>query len=149
MTTDTIMNDGNQTATKNEPDLYMEECFRSIDGPVLEMWERFPMSLLRIGRILLAKESERRDFSAAQISRLMARHRNIMLVSCRPMDIREYLSNNMTGEIVGGGVRIEWFPLSDPHKRNQPPHFSISFYRVYRPEDLVPKNEQQNEPART
>jgi hypothetical protein len=141
MNTDNTLNQDQQiqTQAQNEPDLYMEQCFRSIDGPVLEMWERFPISLLRIGRILLTKESERRDFSAAQISRLMAKHGNIMLVSYRPMDIREYFWTHPDVDFVGGGIRVEYFPTSDPHQRNHPPHYSISFYRVYRPEELVVK----------
>jgi hypothetical protein len=148
MTTDTIMNNDNQTPAQNEPDFYMEQCFRSIDGPILEEWQRLPIAMLKLGRILTAKGSDRRDFSAAKISGLTYKHRNIV-GTFLPMEIREYFWTHPGVEILGGGIRVEWFPTEDPHRRNDPPHVSISFYRVYRPEDLLPKNELQDEPART
>ena len=84
------MNNHDKPATQTEtPDFYTEQCFRLIDGPVLEMWEGFPISLLRLGRILTAKEAERRDFTAAKISKLLRKHRNIMLVSYGPMAVRD------------------------------------------------------------
>jgi hypothetical protein len=146
MNANTIMNNDDQAATKSEaPDLYMEQCFRSIDGPILEGWQRLPIALLKLGRILTAKEGERRDFSAAKITKLMDKHRNVVS-SFGPMEIREYFWTHPHVEILGGGIRVEWFPTQDPHRRNDPPHVSISFYRVYRPEELVVKAAAMNMP---
>jgi hypothetical protein len=149
MNTPTIMNNDNQAGTQAEaPDLYTQQCFRSIDGPVLEQWERFPISLLRLGRILTAKEAERRNLSAAQVCRWMDKHRDLMLVSYRPMEVRDYLFNHQHIEIVGGGIRVEWFPQDDePRRRGDAPHVSLSFYRIYRPEELVVKAPAINLPG--
>ena len=144
MNNDTNMNlDVNLTDKKNSLALWEESAFASIDGPIRDDSVEFSIWMLRLGRILTAKEAEKRNYTAAKVSNLMFKHRDLR--PYRPMEIREKLWNYcyMT---EGGGVRFEFYELSDPHRRNDPPHFNISFYRIDRPKPAV-KPDQPKEPA--
>jgi hypothetical protein len=141
MTTDANTDKAPTTTTPAKPDNYDPVLgMISIDEPVLEWKFHFPISMLKLARILLAKEAERWNFTAAQVSRMMYRHRNKGIVTCRPMELREKLWN-WPGEIRGGGYKVEWQEISEPRRKNDPPHFFISFSRVYRLEELLVKNE--------
>ena len=107
--------------------------YKSIDVPILNDAQRFEFSMLRLGRILTAKEEERMDFTAAKISKLMDKHQK-MLTPYSAKEIKERLWN-LCGEFRGGGIKVEWFDTGRPHRRNDPPHFSISFSRLYIPRD--------------
>jgi hypothetical protein len=103
--------------------------YKSIDVPIQNEAQRFEFSMLKLARILAKRVEERRDFSAAKVSKYLNKYSNIL----RPYstkEIREKLSN-LNGEFRGGGFQVVWFETPQPHQRNQPPHFSIEFSRVY------------------
>jgi hypothetical protein len=109
-------------------DFDLEFGFKSIDGPVIDFRHRFQISMLRLGRILTAEEEERMNFSAAKVSKLMEKHRDLLFMFS-PKEIRGKLWN-LQGQIRGGGIKVEWFEIPKPHRRTNPPHFSISFTRL-------------------
>jgi hypothetical protein len=120
------------TQTTNEPvDIYYQQCFRSIDETNYHWSQSFQISMLRLGRILTKNESPVFSYTAQKVAKAMGRYRMEMLGSYRPMDIREHLWQLMEGEIVGGGIRVEYCEEIQPRRRNDPPHFNITFSKIY------------------
>ena len=106
--------------------------YKSIDVPAVNEAQRFEFSMLKLARIFTDKEGEKLDLSAAQISRLLYKHRDLHSFSAR--EIKERLWD-LPNEIRGGGVVVEWFETDQPHRRNDPPHFNVSFRRLYNPDE--------------
>lgn len=132
------------TTSQTEPD-FIDLCSYLIDGPINDWRQRFPIAMLRVGRILLKKTGEVMNISETRVSRLMAKHRN-EIPGYSPLQIREEL-HKFPGEIRGGGIKIEWTEnLHKPYR--SVPHYDFTFSRIYRPEDYL-KPEVLNEPART
>ena len=135
-----------ETATSSppEPDL-IELCSYPIDGLIKDWRQRFPIAMLRVGRILLKNTGEVMNVPETRVSRLMTKHRN-EIPEFTPLQIREEL-HKYGGEIRGGGIRIEWMEnLHKPYR--SVPHYDFTFSRILRPEDYM-KPEALNEPART
>ena len=129
-----IYMNSDQTEKPSTPLPPLDPDFYSIDGPVQDWTQKFPISMLRIGRIILKNDSEVMNVSAAKISRLMAKHRNELPGEYTALQIREELYK-YHGEIRGGGVKIEW--SENPYKPYRTaPHYTFSFSRIYRPEEL-------------
>lgn len=106
--------------------------YKSIDVPAINEAQRFEFSMLKLARIFTDKEGEKLDLSAGQISRLLYKHRDLHSFSAR--EIKERLWD-LPNEIRGGGVLVEWFETDQPHRRNAPPHFNVSFRRLYNPDE--------------
>jgi hypothetical protein len=142
------MNDDNQTETAATTDQQLaplDPDFYSIDGPVMDWSQRFPIAMLRVGRLLLKNGSEVMGVSETRVSKLMAKHRN-EIPEYGPLQIREEL-HKWGGEIRGGGIKIEWAEnLHKPYR--SVPHFDFTFSRILRPEDYK-KPEPQHERDRT
>jgi len=142
------MNEDNQTETAATTDQQLaplDPDFYSIDGPVLDWRQRFSISMLRVGRILLKSTDEVMGVSESRVSQLMAKHRN-EISEYTPLQIREEL-HKYHGEIRGGGIKIEW--AENLHKRyRNVPHYDFTFSRILRPEDYK-KPEPQHERDRT
>jgi hypothetical protein len=101
--------------------------FFSIDGPNTGL-PSFVISMLRIGQIVTANTLEKREITAASISRWMLKHRDKIPCTYTPLQIREKLWQ-FDGEIRGGGVKIEWGELSGYPCRNVP-HYDFTFSRI-------------------
>ena len=139
------MNTNNQTETTGGSANYdIEHGIISIDSPILNWRDRFTYFMLRLARIITAKEHEIMNLSAERVHRLMNRHVKQIGGSFSAMDIREKLSNVM-GEIRGGGYEVVWDALDKPHLRNGPRHFDITFRKIYSFEDMTVKSSQPNE----
>ena len=110
--------------------------FCRIDGNDIGLPDFF-VSMLKLGRILTAKVETKMDLSAYRVSQLMDKHRAEISRRYNPMEIREQLWTH-PGEIRGGGIKVEYFELPNPHRLSHPPHFSINFSRILRPEDYQP-----------
>jgi len=135
MNTDTTINTGQaETApTTNKPLPPLDPDFWSIDNPVLDRRLRFPIAMLRVGRILLKNTDEVMGVSETRISKLMAKHRN-EIPQYTPLQIREEL-HKFPGEIRGGGIKIEWAEnLHKPYRTVL--HYDFNFSRIYRPDEL-------------
>ncbi len=117
----------------------LERGYISIDGPILDFRQSFEISMLKLGRILTAKEAERMNFTAYRVSQLLEKHRDI-LRTYSPKEIREKLWD-LQGEIRGGGIKVEWCEIPKPRRRNDPPHFFISFTRLHIYEPAQPKEQ--------
>jgi len=105
--------------------------YKSIDFPAVNEAQRFEFSMLRLARIFTAKDGEKLDLTAGQISRLLNKHRD----QIHPFSAREIKERlwDLPNEIRGGGVLVEWFETDQSHRRNDPPHFNVSFRRLYQP----------------
>jgi len=122
-----------QTEKPRTPLPPLDPDFYSIDGPVQDWTQKFPISMLRIGRILLKHDAEVMNVSAAKISRLMTKHRNELPGEYTALQIREELYK-YHGEIRGGGIKIEWAQnLYKPYRTV--PHFDFNISRILREED--------------
>jgi hypothetical protein len=117
--------------TNDSVDIYYQQCFRDIDGQDFDHTQKFQISMLRLGRILTKNESPVFGYTAAKVVNAMRRHRTEILGWYRPMDVRQNLWELMEGEIVGGGIRVEYCEEIQPRRRNDPPHFSITFSKIY------------------
>jgi hypothetical protein len=143
MNTETSTNLNSQTQiTPSESEEYQTYIgsYRSLDENVDQWWDRFPVSMLRLARIITVKEAERWDFTAEKVVKLMDRNRLIMLASYTPLQLREQFWL-CTGEIRGGGYKVEWNEMEKPHRRNDPPHYWISFTHLYLPKEVLAKYE--------
>jgi len=117
-------------------DIYYEMCFAPIDTMVDWRLQRFPFTMLQVGKILLKKEYTVREVSATRISRIMYRHRNEMFGSYTAGEICKAVQYGMF-EILGAGIRIDWAELNTSTLRN--PKYDFDFTAVFRPEDYVVK----------
>ena len=133
-------------ATVSEPLAPLDPDFCSIDGKVEDWRDKFPIAMLRIGRILLKHEAEVMNVSGKRISKLMDRHRDDLPGQYTPLQIRQELYK-YPGEIRGGGIKIEWNESRNTHYHTVP-HYDFNFTRILRPEDYM-KPESPNEPVRT
>ena len=125
------------TTSQTEPD-FINLCSYPIDGPIEDWRHRFPISMLRVGRILLKNTDEVMGVSETRVSKLMAKHRN-ETAGYSPLQSREEL-HKFHGEIRGGGIRIEW--TENLHKRYRSvPHYDFTFSRVYKPDDCIILNQ--------
>jgi hypothetical protein len=120
---------GNQTGTTaNNFSTPLDPNFYSIDGQIEDWRMKFPISMLRIGRILLKNTGEVMNVSETRVSRLMAKHRN-EVCEYGPLQIREEL-HKYPCEIRGGGIKIEWMEnLHKPYRTV--PHYDCTFSRIY------------------
>jgi hypothetical protein len=119
-----------------KPSAVVDHRFRSIDG-YHTGYASFVLCMLRLGRAITGKEAEKFNLSATQVSRLIKRHWPILQCYYSGMDIRKQLWTNSL-EMTGGGIQVEAYEVSHGHRRNDPPHFSITFKRVYPEADLIP-----------
>ena len=67
----------------------------------------FMVTMLRLARILTAKDPERSEISTRQLSRLMRRHHVHLPTTYTCKAIVEQLFN-YAGEIGGAGVKVSW-----------------------------------------
>jgi hypothetical protein len=122
----------NQTEAASTPSPLPDPDFYSIDGPIQHWSMRFPIAMLRVGRILLKNESEVMNVSAAKISRLMTRHSN-EIPEYSGLEIRNQV-HLLCGEIRGGGIVVGWTEDSNrPHR--SVPHYDFTFSHIYREDD--------------
>lgn len=121
--------------TMNELLPPLDPDFYSIDGPVLHWSEKFKISMLRIGRIILKDSLEVMNVSPARISRLMDKHWNDIPGQYTPLQIRQELYKHW-GEIRGGGIKIEWTQTANA-KYHSVPHYDFTFSQILRPEDYL------------
>jgi hypothetical protein len=143
MIMNTTTNSETEPVTIDQPSTLPDLDFCSIDGLVQDWRQRFPVSMLRVGRILLKNTNEVMGVSEARVSKLMARHRP-EISEYTPLQIREELYE-CGGEIRGGGIKIEWMEnLHKPYR--SVPHYDFTFSRILRPEDYL-KPEALNEPV--
>jgi hypothetical protein len=140
MITEPIIYSGDQ---KNTPPPLPNLDFRSIDGPITHWSQRFPIAMLRVGRILLKNDDEVMNVPAEKISGLMAKHSN-EIPEYSGMEIRDHV-HLLCGEIRGGGIRVEWTQDSNRPYRSIP-HYDFTFSRISRPEDYE-KPEMPNKPV--
>ena len=151
MTTDNTINNDTNTTEKTPPkpdNCNFELGYISIDEPVLDWRFKFHFVMLRLARIVTAKEEEIRDFSAARVNKLMEKHSKEIGGYYTTKEIKEKLWN-CKEDIRGGGYKVEWFETSQPHRRSYPPHFSISFTHLYYPNEMVVKTEPPHELVRS
>ena len=144
----TIMNDHKliETASLNPGTEEMDLNFISIDDPKLK-WPCFVLAMLRVGRILTAKESVAREVTAQRVSRVMQRHHTNMPYVYQPKEIRENFKY-YGSYLCGGGIQIEWYEL--PEERDGSPiWYHFTFSRIYRREELVVNSQEHYEPAGT
>jgi hypothetical protein len=135
MITEPTIYSGHQANSASTPLPPHDLDFASIDGPVLHWSQRFPVTMLRLGRILLKNEAELMNVSDSQVSRLMARHGNELPGEYTGLQIRQELYK-YPGELRGGGVKVEWQEnLYKPYRTV--PHYDFNFSQILRPEDLV------------
>jgi len=111
--------------TQPDPD------FIPIDGPILHRSQRFPFTMLRLGRILTAKEWVVREITLARLGRLMTKHQHELPAYYTPKEIHEQLFH--WAEIRGGGIRIEWLELGRATARSIP-DYHFTFSRIYPPQ---------------
>ena len=130
------MNTNNQTETLSSGnDNYdIVRGYISIEISEQDWRTAFAMTMLRLARVILAKDYESRNLSAERVSKLMVRHLKETGCYYSAMDIRERLYC-FEGEINGGGYEVMWDRSDKPyHRRNGFPHFDICFYRNNRTE---------------
>lgn len=136
------MHSDNQEDTPGTPPTLEDLDFLSIDGKILHWSEKFRISMLRIGRILLKNDSEVLRVSAERVSKLMTKHRNEIPAEYTGLEIREQVHLRI-GEFTGGGIRVGWSEDRDKPYRSVP-HFDFTFSRIYRPEELVVETEPKH-----
>ncbi len=136
------MHSDNQEDTPGTPPTLEDLDFLSIDGKILHWSEKFRISMLRVGRVLLKNDSEVINVSAARISRIMTKHRNEIPAEYTGLEIREQVHLRI-GEFTGGGIRVGWSEDRDKPYRSVP-HFDFTFSRIYRPEELVVETEPKH-----
>jgi hypothetical protein len=112
--------------TNNKSDIEMWINFQSLDDPTLH-WPDFELAMLRIGRILTAKQDVRREIRAEYISKLMKKHRKEMPWVYTGREIREKFQP--LGYLAGGGIQIEISEL--PFKYRGAPHYHFTFTKFY------------------
>jgi hypothetical protein len=135
MNTDNTIHSDNNPETPSTLPTLEDLDFLPIDGKVLHWSEKFRISMLRIGRILLKKDAEVLRVSAERVSKLMTKHRNEIPAEYTGLEIREQVHLRI-GEFTGGGVRVGWSEDRDKPYRSVP-HYDFTFSRIYRPEELV------------
>jgi hypothetical protein len=109
----------------------LELGFISIDGPIQHRTQRFPFTMLRLGRILTAKEWVVREITLARLGRLMTKHQHDLPGYYTPKEIHEQLFE--WGELRGGGIGVEWLELGRRSSRSIP-DYHFTFTRIYQPE---------------
>ena len=67
----------------------------------------FMVTMLRLARILTAKEPERCEISTRQLSRLMHRYHHLLPRTYTAKGIVEHF-DNFGGEMEGAGVKVTW-----------------------------------------
>jgi hypothetical protein len=133
------------TAAPNDTDaIYDAMCFAPIDTMVNWRLQRFPFTMLQVGQILLKNKWSIIDVTATRISRIMERHRNKVFYIYTAGQICKEVQYSV-GEIVGAGIRIECSELRSSTRSN--PKYDFNFSTIYRPEDMVVKNNQTPEPT--
>jgi hypothetical protein len=125
-------------------------------APALEELDYYPINdltlppfnhtLLTLAQFL-TETGTRREISETRLSQLTIKYCNQLHIRCfTAKEIREQLWG-ISGEIRGGGVRVEWFETSTNYGRFQA-HYDFTFSRILRPEDYK-KPEPQHERDRT
>ena len=102
--------------------------FASIDGPDVKLPD-FLLSMLRLGQILTKKVWVKRELTAAQISRLMQRHRSKVGVVYTGKEIRDNFEYHLCC-FTGGGIRVEGDEYDRPLRG--PGHYLFTFTRLDR-----------------
>lgn len=120
----------------NENTIEDQSIFISIDDPHLK-WPPYTLAMLRIGRILTAKQDVRREIRAEYISKLMHKHRNQMPQLYTGLEIREQI--RYLGYLSGGGITVQVYEL--PYKYRSAPHYHFTFTKVY-PEPAQIQNQE-------
>jgi hypothetical protein len=115
--------------------LDQELNFASIDGPIIHWTQRFPISMLRAGRIILKDEFEVMNVPPERISRIMSNPKNDIPNYYSPLQIRQELYKHW-GEIRGGGIKVEWTQTAN-HRYRSVPHYDFTFSQILRPEDYM------------
>jgi len=135
-------------ATKDtRPSSFYELGFLPIDDPITHWKQKFPITMLKVGRMLTAKTLVAREVTTVRLSRFMARHKDELPGYYTPKQIHEQL-HDQGGEILGGGIHIEWQELYHDTRR-QIPRYHFTFSRILRPEELIVKPQPFNERVRT
>lgn len=100
--------------------------FASIDGPIVHRSQRFPFTILRIGRILTKQDWVVREVTLSRLSRLMKKHGPELPAYYSPRQIHDELYQ-FGGEIRGGGMVVEWLELGRRSRRSVPDyHFTFT-----------------------
>jgi len=125
-----ISNDTTTSITDRPGIIPLSELdFCTIDGDATG-FKSFALSMLRIGRILLAKAEIKAEIRPSRFARLMTRHRYEIPCTYTPKEIRYQLIS--LGELRGGGILIQW---DEYEKAADECYFTIQ--RLHTPEELA------------
>ena len=94
----------------------------------------FMVTMLRLARILTAKEPERSEISTRQLSRLMHRYSHLLPRTYTAKEIVEHF-DNYGSEMEGAGVKVTWNQIMPEDDRKM----ALYEFRIQR----------LNEPVRT
>jgi hypothetical protein len=92
----------------------------------------FMVTMLRLARILTAKEQERSEISTSQLSRFMHYYRVHLPLTYTSKAIVEQLFS-YGGEIAGAGVKVSWQEIM-PQEGRKMPRYQFTISRDYEPD---------------
>lgn len=92
----------------------------------------FMVTMLRLARILTAKEQERSEISTSQLSRFMHYYRVHLPLTYTSKAIVEQLFS-YDGEIAGAGVKVSWQEIM-PQDGHKMPLYQFTIQRDYEPD---------------
>ena len=119
------------TMNSNQP-TKEASSFESIDGLNTHL-PTFILSMLRVAQIVTATEREKRELTAAQINKLMVKHRLKLPRVYTPKQIRQEWEFHRC-YLEGGGVKIESTEIR-PGNRG-PGDYVFDFCRLFTAEEI-------------